>query len=261
MRSIYLPARIDGRPVATSTATLYTFKVTGTTIDDYSDLAARVRETAKKAKAGDPNAEMLYGMMLAGLPQLKKTYDQALPWFLKAAQAGAPYAQYQVGIGLMAGHGCQCEPAKGELWLEKAAQADQPDAEVALADYLLRNATGGNSIAAAKLWLERAAKQGNVYGKLRLSAILASSPSAELRDPARALVLADETKGEYRDDPSRWEIIAAADASQSDFKDAMRAETRALGLAKRLGWDLTALRQRASAYDSGKPWVGNVLNF
>jgi TPR repeat protein len=42
---------------------------------------------------------MLYGMMIAGLPQLHQTYSQALPWFLKAAQAGAPYAQYQIGTG------------------------------------------------------------------------------------------------------------------------------------------------------------------
>ena len=261
MRSTYLPARIDERPVATSTTTLYNFKVTGTTIDDYSDLAARVRETAKKAKAGDPNAQMLYGMMLAGLPQLKKTYDQALPWFLKAAQAGAPYAQYQVGIGLMEGHGCQCEPAKGALWLEKAAQADQPDAQVALADYLLRDHHDNQSIAAAKLWLERAVKQGNVYGKLRLSAILASSPSADLRDPPRALVLAGEARHQYRNDPSLWEIMAAADASEGHFKAAVGAETRALGLAKRYGWDLSALQQRESSYESDKPWTGNVLDF
>jgi TPR repeat protein len=63
----------------------------------------------KKAEAGDPAAQMLYGMMLAGLPQLKQTYDKALPWFLKAAQAGAPYAQYQIGTGLLSGRGCQCD--------------------------------------------------------------------------------------------------------------------------------------------------------
>ena len=67
---------------------------------------------------------MLYGMMIAGLPQLNRTYDQALPWFLKAAQAGAPYAQYQIGTGLLSGRGCQCDTGKGEIWLQKAAQAD-----------------------------------------------------------------------------------------------------------------------------------------
>lgn len=251
MRTSYLPARIDGRPVATAVSTLYNFKMLGTTISDYGDLATQVDNVERQAKTGDPSAEMVYGTMLAGLPQLKKTYDQALPWFLKAAQAGAPYAQYPVGLGLMEGHGCQSDTAKGALWLAKAAQADQPDAEVALADYMLRNNSDDKSLVAAKMWLERAVKQGNVYAKLRLSAILASSPSVDLRDPPRALVLAGEAKHEYRDDPSLWEIIAAA----------TRAEAHATRLATRLGWDLSPLQQRASAYASGKDWARNVLSF
>jgi TonB family protein len=137
MRSIYLPARINGEPVATPVSVFYNFKM-DVSIDQYGNLEQRVKATLKKAEAGDPAAQMLYGMMLAGLPQLKQTYDKALPWFLKAAQAGAPYAQYQIGTGLLSGRGCQCDPGKGEIWLEKAAQADEPDAQVSLAEYLLK---------------------------------------------------------------------------------------------------------------------------
>ncbi|HVC02866.1 MAG TPA: energy transducer TonB [Steroidobacteraceae bacterium] len=261
LRSDFLPARREGQPIATSTSMMYNFTMRGTSIYDYGDLASRVRKTKKEAETGDPGAEMLYGMMLAGLPQLKKTYDQALPWFLKAAQAGVPYAQYQVGMGLLKGHGCLCDPGKGQIWLEKAAQAGQPDAEVGLAEYLLQDHPPEHAVTAAITWLDRAVSQGNIYGKLRLAAILASNPSADVRDPDRALTLADQAKREYSHDPSLWEIIAAANASRGNYKAAVRDEAHAIALAKRLRWDLTALRQRESRYASGSAWTGNLLAF
>jgi TPR repeat protein len=261
MRSVYLPARINGQPISTSVSVMYNFTVPGVSIDDYHGLERRVHDTESKAAAGDPQAQMLYGMMIAGLPQLKRTYDQALPWFLKAAQAGAPYAQYQIGTGLLQGRGCQCDSSKGEIWLQKAAQADQPDAQVSLAEYLLKGEPNRESVTGAVVWLERAAKQGNGPAKLLLSAILAASPLTEVRDPPRALTLADGLEHDYRRDPCLWEIRAAADASRGDFKAAGKAQARAITEAKRLGWDLAKMEQRRSTYASERAWSGNLLDF
>jgi uncharacterized protein len=261
MRSVYLPARINGEPVSTSVSMFYNFTMSSVSIHDYGGLERRVQETKVKAEAGDPSAQMLYGMMIAGLPQLKQSYAQALPWFLKAAQAGAPYAQYQIGTGLLIGRGCQCETGKGEIWLEKAAQADQADAQVSLAEYLLRDKLNREATAGAVVWLERAAKQGNSSGKLLLSAILAASPSTDVRDPARAIALTDSLEREYKHDPSLWEIRAAAKASRGDYKAAVKAESEAIDEATQLGWDLARLEQRQSIYSSGQSWSGNLLEF
>jgi TonB family protein len=261
MRSVYLPARINGQPISTTVSMMYKFIDPRASIGDYQGLERQVHDTELKAAAGDPQAQMLYGMMIAGLPQLKRTYDQALPWFLKAAQAGAPYAQYQIGTGLLQGRGCQCDTGKGEIWLEKAAQADQPDAQVSLAEYLLRGDSSRESVAAAVVWLERASKQNNNAGKLLLSAVLAASPFTDVRDPPRALKLTDGLGREYKTDPSYWEIRAAANASVGDFKAAVKAQTNAVSEATHLGWDLALLQQRQSRYDSGQPWTGNVLAF
>jgi len=261
MRSVYLPARINGQPISTVVSVMYNFTVPDASVKDYQGLERKVHDTELKAAAGDAQAQMLYGMMIAGLPQLKQTYDQALPWFLKAAQAGARYAQYQIGTGLLQGRGCQCETGKGEIWLEKAAQADQSDAQVSLAEYLLRGDSSRESVAAALVWLERASKQNNNAGKLLLSAVLASSPFTDVRDPPRALKLTDGLGREYKTDPSYWEIRAAANASVGDFKAAAKAQTKAVSEATHLGWDLALLQQRLSRYDSGQPWTGNVLAF
>jgi uncharacterized protein len=261
MRSSYLPARINGQAISTSVSVMYNFTVPGISIDSYHGLERQVHETELKAQAGDPQAQMLYGMMIAGLPQVKGTYNQALPWFLKAAQAGAPYAQYQIGTGLLQGRGCQCDSSKGEIWLQKAAQADQADAQVSLAEYLLKGESTRESVTGAVVWLERAAKQGNGSAKLLLSGILAASPLPEMRDPPRALTLAESLEHDYKIDPSFWEIRAAANASRGDFKAAVKAQSKAVSEATHLGWDLAQLRQRQSLYESGQPWTGNLLAF
>jgi uncharacterized protein len=259
MRSIYLPATVNGVPTATSVSTFYNFKMTGVTIRDYGSLEQRVHDTKLKAEAGDASAQMLYAMMIAGLPQLNQTYDQALPWFLKAGQAGARYAQYQVGLGLLNGRGCHCDTAKGEIWLEKAAQADQPDAQASLAEYFLREPANPNAVSSALVWLERGAKQGNDSAKLQLAAVLAAYPSN--RDPARALTLADSLQHDHENDPTLWEIRAAANAQRGDYKAAARAQSRAISQAKELGWDLTKLMDRETLYEAGRAWSGNLLDF
>jgi uncharacterized protein len=261
LRSVYLPARINGQPITTTVSLMYNFTVPGVTIRNYDGLEHKVHETELKAEGGDPQAQMLYGMMLAGLPQLKQTYNQALPWFLKAAQAGAPYAQYQIGTGLLQGRGCQCDSSKGEIWLEKAAQADQADAQVSLAEYLLKGEPTRESVAGAVVWLERAAKQDNGSAKLMLSSILAATPINGLRDPPRALTLVDSLEHDYKVDPSYWEIRAAANASRGDFKAATKDQSKAVNEATRLGWDSAQLQQRQSLYESGKSWSGNLLAF
>lgn len=261
LRSVYLPARVNGQPISTLVSTMYVFSVAGVSIKDYEGLERRVHDTELKAADGDPQAQMLYAMMIAGLPQLKQSYSQALPWFLKAAQAGAPYAQYQIGTGLLQGRGCQCDAGKGEVWLQKAAQADQPDAQVSLAEYLLKGEPTRESVAGALVWLERAAKQGNASAKLLLSSILAATPVDRMRDPPRALKLAESLEHEYKIDPSYWEVCAAASASAGDFKAAMKAQSKAMSEASRLGWDLGPLQQRESLYRIGHSWSGNLLVF
>jgi hypothetical protein len=124
-----------------------------------------------------------------------------------------------------------------------------------------RRLPGQASIGGARVWLERAAKQGNSAAKLRLSAILAATPVKSLRDPTRAIRLADSLEHELKHDPSLWEIRAAANASRADFKAASKAQAQAIVEAKRLGWDLAQLDQRQAVYASAQAWTGDLLAF
>lgn len=260
MHSEYLPARINGKPIASTVGQFYHFKLAIAT-SQYVGLESLVKSTLVKAQAGDPSAQLLYAMMLAGLPQLNQTYDKALPWFLKAAQSGSSYAQYQIGAGLIQGRGCECDAAKGDIWLEKAAQNDQPDAQVTLAEHLLRDAPTEQSVAGALVWLERAAKHGNGNAKLYLAAVLATNQQAKAHDHGRALALTEDITKEFKDDPTLWEIRAAAEAAGGDFPAAGKDQALAIKQAESLGWDLTPMRERQDSYAAKRPWSGDLLAY
>ena len=239
----------------------FRFTLSGVTASYYPRLQHYVDDTLAKAKGGDPQAQMLYGMLLVGLPQLNQPRSSALPWFLKSAQAGIPAAQYQVGYSLLKGWGCNCEENKGLDWLRRAAQGGQPDAEVTLAMYALKGTPDEERSRQAKLWLEQAAASGSHDGKLYLSAVLAAAPDTAARDPRRALKLLDEVFRGVNDDPTAFEIRAAAQASAGQFEDAVKSQRRALAMAQALKWDVTPLNERLSHYVAKQPWYGSLLEF
>jgi predicted Zn-dependent protease len=109
--------------------------------------------------------------------------------------------------------------------------------------------------------LERAAKQGNGSAKLYLAALLAASPQADVRNPARALELTDSITKELHEDPSLWEVRAAATAARGDYKEAGQYQSRAIKEATTLGWDLTPLQMRRDVYASNQPWSGDLLAY
>ena len=226
---------------------------------EYPKLEELLTTTGKQAEAGDVAAQFLYGMLLTGFPQLGQRQKDALPWFVKAAQAGQRQAQFQVGSSLLYGHGCHCEETKAEVWLRKAAEADEGDAQVTLAEFALRGTPDAADTRKAKVWLERAAASGNHDGILYLSALLAATPVAELRDPPRALSLLDKVRSDLGGDPIEFEIRAAAQAASGEFRTAAESERRALARAENLRWDLAPLNDRLAQYQAGHPWYGNLL--
>ena len=226
-----------------------------------SELVAYLNKTRKQAEGGDAQAQTLYGMMTQGLPQLHGTRSDALPWFLKAAQSGAPVAQFEVGYSLLKGLGCHCEEDKAMFWLGRAAAADESDAQVVLARALLSDRNVPDRYNRAAVWLERAAKLNDHDGTMYLSALLAASPEAALRDPKRSLQLLEKIFSHLGNNPSAHEIRAAAQANLGDFTAAVKSQSDAIKIAGKLHWDLTAQNTRLASYQSKQPWYGDLLEF
>ena len=257
LHTSYEPAEAGAK--AAHCEVMYRFVAQQQRADEYPGLERLVADTLKKAETGDTQAELLYGMLLAGLPQLQRKPVDALPWFLKAAQSGSREAQYEIGNGLLNGWGCRCDENKGLEWLRRAAAADQPSAQVTLATYALRGTPGAANVKVAKLWLERAAARRDPDGMLYLSALLAATPESEMRDPPRAQKLVEHIVRQMDDDPTPFEIRAAAQAASGAFQDAVSSERRAIAMATKLKWDLAPLDERLAHYESRQPWYGDLL--
>ena len=57
------------------------------------------------------------------------------------------------------------------------------------------------------------------------------------------------------------EIRAAAQANLGDFAAAQKSQTKAVGIAKKLGWNSAPQKERLAGYQAGKPWTGDLFAF
>lgn len=221
-----------------------------------------LEKSRQLALAGDPKAQVLYGLLKFDRTGGDRETGTPEQWFLKAAQAGVPYAQYLVGIGMLEidPYASRVRNQKGLVWLQLAAANGRPEAKFALANYRLRTDPAATSDGTVFAWLEDAAKAGHRDGTLYLAALLAASPDPQRRDPARALTLVDTNQWDFDSDPTALEVMAAANAQSGKFAEAALLQNRAIRGAEQFKWDITPLKARLGNYQARKAWTGNLLD-
>jgi TPR repeat protein len=265
--SVFTAPMVDGRAVACRIRFRVKFtndflSPSGGSADSPQQKKERA-EIRAKAVAGDPRAQLNYALFLDTRSGLNVDDESAADWFLKAAQAGIPTAQYLLGRRLLVSSASNTEDEieKGLIWLQLAAHGRQSDAQAALANYLLRARRDEASVGKAKMLLEESAAAGNRDGKYNLAALLASAPDAANRDPQRALALIEEVMSEFRLFPVSFEIRAAAKAMLGDYAGAKENQTKALKMARKLDWDTKAQEERLAKYATSKPWTGDLFAY
>lgn len=264
--SAFTAPTVDGRTIACRTRFRVKFTSPGILISGgVADSPEQKKERAEiraKAASGDPRSQLTYGLILDTRSGLNIDDESASDWFLKAAQAGIPTAQYLVGRQLLASAAAPKNAVdKGLIWLQRAADGRQSDAQAALANYLLRTSPDAASVGKAKMLLEKSAAAGNRDGKYNLAALLATAPEAANRDPQRALALINEVMWNFRLFPASFEIRAAAQAMLGDFAGAQENQTKALKMARKLAWDTKGQETRLASYAASKSWTGDLLAY
>jgi TPR repeat protein len=214
----------------------------------------------KKADEGDPNSQLLYGVQLQNSDR-PQTGEKPLEWFVKAAQAGNPVAQYLVGRDQLSSHWDESNEAQGVFWLDKAARAGDSDAQLELAYHYLRDASNSGNVRKAAELLGRAVEAGRPEARFYLAALLASNPDDGIRDPKRALEIFGKDQDIYDLNPIGWEIRAAAHANLGEFDDAAKLQKLAIRKAKSFKWNTAPLDARLATYEAQQPWVGDLLAF
>jgi TPR repeat protein len=224
--------------------------------------AKKVADAREMALAGDPMSQLAYGAVLSIWPNYFNTYQERyVSWFLKAAQAGLPDAQYLVGVHVLDGNSFRKDQAKGEFWLEQGAKGGSGAAQAALAAHLLRPGADQASRDQGFEWMRRSAESRHREGKFLFSSLLVSWPDAMRRDPARALALLGEIENSFDYDPASFEIRAMALAEQGDFKAAQREQSQAIRVAKKLKWDTSKQQARLASYEKAQLPEGMLIEF
>ncbi len=210
--------------------------------------------------AGDPQAQMQYALLKTGWVNLNRENENIAPLLIEAAQAGLPTAQFSVGLYALAGLYVTRDRAKGLRWLELAANKGHHDAEVTLATELLRARPDAADVARARGLLEKAVAGDHVSARYFLSDLLLEAGSAPA-DPRRSLELLGDVMKYVEQDPTAFEIRAAALSQTGDFGAAVAAQKRALARARKLHWDVAPQEERLALYSKNQPWTRRLVDY
>lgn len=209
----------------------------------------------RAAALGHDDAAVAVGDVLRRLGRM----PEALLLLTEAAEAqpASPFARKSLAIALTQGGDRDRARARAEFEAAVALAPGDAEALSGLGNVLLL--LGEPRLALEK---QRAALARNprlVPARLALAWLLAAASESSLRDPARALALADELAEEAALPPSRLlDLRAAALAAAGRFAEAVAAAGRAEAL---LAGDSTAaaelaeVRARSALYRSGQSYV------
>ena len=256
LNSQFTPALRNGRAVPSRLPAKHVFALEGG--QPLADAEA-FRRARPGADTGDPAAEYLVGLTATVDASLGIPSARAGQLLLGAARDGNAQAQYWIGSELRATAACHPQ-ADGSVWLRHAADGGSAAAQLVRASDLLAGAPSATQVGEARALLHQAAASDSYYVQKHVVALLAASPLAAVRDPAAAQSVALKlAAGEIRSDPQMYEALAAADAANGDFQNAVAQQQRALHKAQSLGWDTRVMSERMAAYRAGRAWQGDLF--
>ena len=132
------------------------------------DYATALKEWQPLAEAGAPFASYNLGLMYAKGQGVKQDYAESAKWYLKAAAKGVPEAEYNLGVMYSTGTGVPKDYSEASKWFQKAAEKGDVNAANSLA--VLYDAGEGSfkNFAEAEKWYRKAADEGNANAQFNL---------------------------------------------------------------------------------------------
>ncbi|WP_440903694.1 hypothetical protein ACMZOO_12645 [Catenovulum sp. SX2] len=156
-------------------------------------------------------------------------------WLLKAAQNGHPQAQYELGMNIQNGQGCEADQLKGQAWLQASALQNFLPAKLLIANKKLTTSDLAEHKVALDI-LRQSLVGHSVIPKLELAWHLVASEFSQLTNPQEALTILDDLPFHQVDKVRFIETKAAAYAALGDFDQAIEVQLEAKEQAEELGW-------------------------
>lgn len=250
----YQSVIVDGKPAEVVVKQIrVNYKIDQSRLDT-KQLDAYVAQLRNKAETGSASDMYTFAYISDLVPQLRVEKQESNRWFYKAAQAGMPLAQYQIGKSLIRGEGCQADAQKGIQWLTLAAQESNPEAQYFLGVSLLGSDKFEKNKKQAIEWLKHAVTANHIKASMRLAWILATDNEEMYREPAKALSLINSVYENYSDKLRANETLAAVQAANGLFDEAVATQLKAIEYAKEIEYPLEIEQQRLVAYQQHQPW-------
>ncbi len=134
----------------------------------------------------------------------------AMPWYLQAAINGFPKAQYRLAQCLVTGNGCDRDQNKAVNWLAISADGGDAKAAYLLAQELLDSNNVNYDPRKAAGYLEVAALQEYMPAITEYASLLAMSDDPTLRDPQKAIRLAEQGRAIDANHPNLLSTLGVA---------------------------------------------------
>lgn len=252
-----MPGTIDGQPVAMwwQTRLIFCSQPQGSKCDILSK--PRIAKLLKDARRGDVSSmAMAQHLNAFAAREVPLTMQEQRSYLIHAMLAGFREAQVQLAQSLSA-PACRQDPEVQEVFHNLIWRGNS-GAALNEATRLL-NVGDPSTYGDIGILLHGAANASDAFVQLWATGLLATIPVAQLRDPVFALQSALSLKNEDQD-PDYTEMLAAAQAANEQFDDAVRSETLAVAQAKKRHWNDAQLRLRLATYQSQKAWTGYLCD-
>ncbi|MGI5310137.1 energy transducer TonB [Rheinheimera sp. WS51] len=164
------------------------------------------------------------------------TDPEPLSWYIKAAVNGSKSAQYRLAQCLISGNGCKLDRNKAINWLHISADGGDERSAYLLAQELLdRNNANFNPRKAAS-YLEIAALKEYMPAITDYAELLAMSSDPVIRDPQKAIRLAEQGRAIDSNNPKLLAAIGVAFIELGQKGRGLSMLKQALAEAKQRNW-------------------------
>ena len=149
--------------------------------------ALALKEISPLAKAGNPDAQHLLGLMYYMGRGVTRDYKQAFAWHMKAAGQGKVDAQYVVGAMYYTGNAVPQDQKHAVTWFRKAAEQGHAEAQHALGLMYRYNVAGVPQDPVLAYMLYNLAAAGGHRNAVDQRAAIAKKMTQEQVEEAQAL--------------------------------------------------------------------------
>jgi len=136
--------------------------------------SAELRDLARKAIAGDANAEYQIGTVFARGIDVPQNYEHAAYWYRRAADRGKADAAYAFGFLWEQGLGVPRDPREAMNWFRKASVTGNPRGAYEVGRLYETGELGPANPLMAAGWYRIAARAGDEQGKQALARLQAA---------------------------------------------------------------------------------------